>query len=73
MKADKLLFGAACLGMAYMINTTANHSSCCGTPQSTVLADTINKRAVSHELAKDTISFTKAAKDSMKVMQKVIK
>ena len=62
MKADKLLFGAACLGMAYLVSTTANRNSCCGTPQSTVLADTINKNAINHELAKDTINFSKAVK-----------
>lgn len=65
MKADKLLFGAACLGMAYLVSATANHTSCSGTPQSTVLADTINKNAINHELAKDTINFSKVTKTTV--------
>ena len=60
--------------MGYLTYSAANHSSCQGAGNdTTILADTINRNAVSHELAKDTISFSKAAKDSVKIMQKVVK
>ena len=74
MKADKILFVMACLGMGYLTYSAANQSSCQGEHYNTaLLSDTVNKNAVSHELAKDTVSFSKAAKDSAKMIQKIVK
>ena len=62
MKADKYLFGLACLGMGYMIHSTVNKTPSQDFGPKTILTDSINKNAVSHELAKDTLDFSKVAK-----------
>ena len=73
MKADKILFGMACLAMAYMVHTAANQNSCQGPKtQQTTMLDTINKNCVSHNLSADTISFSNAVKkDTLNLLRKI--
>lgn len=73
MKADKLLFGATCIGMGLLINSVANKNDTTTvqkqTPKTTILGDTIGLKTLtadtldlSHALKSDTLKLIKKAK-----------
>jgi len=72
MKADKILFGAACLGMAYLCNMATNKPDNAEPllPQKTSAQPLTMKQ----NLPADTVSFSKYAKnDSLKLAQDTLK
>ena len=77
MKADKLLFGAACLGMGFMLHSVANNSSESFSRNSnkmspeTIYVDSCKLR---QPLMQDTAVFSNAIKsDSLKALKKIVK
>ena len=71
MKSDKILFGAACLAMGYIINSTINQSqSEMPNPQRSTIR--LSDSAYLKPLGKDTVCFSNAVKsDTLKLLQKV--
>ena len=71
MKSDKILFGAACLVMGYIINSTINQSkSEMPNPQKSTI--TLSDSARIKPLSKDTICFSNALKsDTLKLAKKI--
>ncbi len=69
MKTDKILFGATCLVMGYIINSTINQSQSemLNTQKSTIhLSDS----AYIKPLSKDTVCFSNAIKsDTLKLLK----
>lgn len=72
MKTDKIIFGVACLGMAYLCNLAIHRRDNVEQiiPQK-VMNDTPKMQP---ELTKDTVSFSKyATKDSLSVIKDSLK
>ncbi len=72
MKTDKIIFGVACLGMAYLCNSEIHRRDNVEQiiPQK-VMNDTPKMQP---ELTKDTVSFSKyAIKDSLSVIKDSLK
>ena len=77
MKADKILFGAACLGMGFMLNSVANKSGEHFTedktkiPPETIYVDSCRLK---QPLTQDTAVFSNTLKsDSLKTLKKIVK
>ena len=77
MKTDKILFGAACLGMGFILNCVANKSEerFSSTPNKvvpeTIYVDSCKLR---QPLMQDTVTFSNAIKsDSLKALKKIVK
>ena len=74
MKTDKLLFGAACLGMGFIMNSVINKGSCeplvRQDPKTHILTDSI---AFPKALEKDTLSLSNIANSSKLKVIKAVK
>ncbi len=75
MKAEKFLFGAACLGMGIMLHSVANKSSESFSSDRRV-PETIyvDSSRFKQPLVQDTVNFSNAVKsDSLKALKKIVK
>ena len=72
MKTDKIIFGVACLGMAYLCNAAIHRRD---NVEQIIPQKVMNDTAKMHpELTKDTVSFSKyATKDSLSVIKDSLK
>ena len=76
MKADKFLFGAACLGMGIILNSVANKSHETFSQKNVTAPETIyvDSCRLKQPLAQDTAVFSKTHKnDSLKALKKIVK
>ncbi len=72
MKTDKILFGAACLGMGLLIHTEINRQNREPFVQRPVVSETAS--AMRPALEKDTVCFSNAIKrDSLKILKSAVK
>ncbi len=77
MKTDKILFGAACIGMGFILNSVANKSEERFSPcRNKVVPETIyvDSCKLRQPLMQDTAVFSNAIKsDSLKALKKIVK
>lgn len=72
MKTDKIIFGVACLGMAYLCNSAIHRRD---NVEQIISQKVMNDTPkMQPELTKDTVSFSKyATKDSLSVIKDSLK
>lgn len=76
MKAEKFLFGAACIGMGFMLNSVVNKSSESFSNRGKVSPETIyiDSSRFKQPLTQDTVNFSNTLKsDSLKALKKIVK